>query len=152
MHCSVLAARRVGPGAAIDTGTHHRDCAVNFAYFLREVYVAISDHFPYRGEVRRTPGEAPSTCERHSRHPCRHWVPPMRPSGRKAEPEHLETRVWGVSGPVRNQEQNRTEQNHPCSMRRTMRPRHKMKIDSRTSPSFSNHKDRGAAPRSLAGR
>ena len=31
-----------------------------------------------------------------------------RPSGRKAEPEHLETRVWGVSGPVRIQEQNRT--------------------------------------------
>ena len=26
----------------------------------------------------------------------------------KLEPEHLETRVWGVSGPVRIQEQNRT--------------------------------------------
>ena len=35
-----------------------------------------------------------------------------RPSGRKAEPEHLE-RVWGVSGPVRIQEQNRTEVSTP---------------------------------------
>ena len=37
-----------------------------------------------------------------------------RPSGRKAEPEHLETRVWGVSGPVRFQEQNRTDER--CSI------------------------------------
>jgi hypothetical protein len=29
----------------------------------------------------------------------------------RAEPEHLETRVWGVSGPVRNRIKNRTEQN-----------------------------------------
>ena len=28
----------------------------------------------------------------------------------RAEPEYLETRVWGVSGPVRNRIKNRTEQ------------------------------------------
>ena len=52
-------------------------------------------HVPARGEQFWLPSHCTGRGE-------------ARPSGRKAEPEHLETRVWGVSGPVRIK--NRTEQ------------------------------------------
>ena len=43
--------------------------------------------------------------------------------GAGAEPERLATRAWGMSGPVRIQEQNRTEQRERESKRERERER-----------------------------